>query len=104
MRNGRVTQVEIAKACGLDVSSANKILNKSRRGTFSHNTIKRVFAKAKELGYKQSSASKGTMRRTLEELFPSSQTNISLAVLRGLPPSEIVRIKKMLYGEPDFKL
>jgi DNA-binding LacI/PurR family transcriptional regulator len=98
------TQVDIAAALGIDTSSVNKILNKVRGSVFRPETIKRVFAKAKELGYKQSGASKGQMRRTLEELFPSAQTNISLAVLRGLAPAEVARIKRMLYGEPDFKL
>lgn len=45
------TQVEIAKRVGLDVSSVNKILNRVPGPTFRKDTIKRVLAAAKEVGY-----------------------------------------------------
>ena len=46
-----ITQVEIARRVGLDVSSVNKILNKRQGPVFRKDTIKRVFRVAKELGY-----------------------------------------------------
>lgn len=98
------TQAEIAEQLGLDVSSVNKILNKVRGPSFRKETVRLVQAKARELGYVQSSASKGVMRRTLENLFPREGDNLALAALRGVDFHEVVRIKKMLYGPPDFKL
>ena len=46
-----VTQVEIARRVGLDVSSVNKILNRRQGPVFRKDTIRRVFKVAKELGY-----------------------------------------------------
>lgn len=46
-----VTQVEIARRVGLDVSSVNKILNRRQGPVFRKDTIKKVFRVAKELGY-----------------------------------------------------
>lgn len=46
-----VTQVEIARRVGLDVSSVNKILNRRQGPVFRKETIKRVFKVAKDLGY-----------------------------------------------------
>jgi transcriptional regulator with XRE-family HTH domain len=46
-----ITQVEIARRVGLDVSSVNKILNRRQGPVFRKDTIKRVFRVAKELGY-----------------------------------------------------
>lgn len=46
-----VTQLEIAKRVGLDVSSVNKILNRRQGPVFRKDTIKKVFKVARELGY-----------------------------------------------------
>jgi hypothetical protein len=46
-----VTQVEIARRVGLDVSSVNKILNRRKGPTFKKETIKQVFKVAKDLGF-----------------------------------------------------
>jgi transcriptional regulator with XRE-family HTH domain len=46
-----VTQVEIARRLGLDVSSVNKILNRRQGPVFKRDTIKRVFKFAREMGY-----------------------------------------------------
>ena len=46
-----VTQGEIARRLGLDVSSVNKILNKRPGPVFRKDTIKKVFRTARELGY-----------------------------------------------------
>jgi len=46
-----VTQAEIARRLGLDVSSVNKILNKRPGALFRKDTIRKVFKLAKALGY-----------------------------------------------------
>lgn len=46
-----VTQVEIARRVGLDVSSVNKILNRRQGPVFRKDTIKKVFRLAREMGY-----------------------------------------------------
>ena len=47
----RVTQAEIARKVGIDVSSVNKILNNYGGGTFHPETVEEVFKIAKKLGY-----------------------------------------------------
>ena len=46
-----VTQVEIARRVGLDVSSVNKILNRRQGPVFRKETVKKVFKIARQLGY-----------------------------------------------------
>ncbi len=46
-----VTQIEIARRVGLDVSSVNKILNKRQGPVFRKDTIRKVFKAARDLGY-----------------------------------------------------
>lgn len=46
-----VTQLEIARRTGLDVSSVNKILNKRSGPVFRKETIRRVFKVAREMGF-----------------------------------------------------
>jgi len=46
-----VTQIEIARRVGLDVSSVNKILNRRQGPVFRKDTIRKVFKVARELGY-----------------------------------------------------
>src|SRR5438477_7086410 len=50
-RDRMITQVEIARRVGLDVSSVNKILNRRQGPVFRKDTIKRVFRVARDLGY-----------------------------------------------------
>jgi hypothetical protein len=47
----RVTQSDIAKRVGLDVSSVNKILNRKTDSVFNERTIQDVLRAAHELGY-----------------------------------------------------
>lgn len=47
----RVTQLEIARRIGIDVSSVNKILNRRPGPVFRPETIRQVFQVARELGY-----------------------------------------------------
>ena len=46
-----ITQVEIARRVGLDVSSVNKILNKRQGPVFRKETVQKVFKIARQLGY-----------------------------------------------------
>jgi len=46
-----VTQVEIARRVGLDVSSVNKILNHRPGSVFRKETVKKVLKVAREMGY-----------------------------------------------------
>jgi transcriptional regulator with XRE-family HTH domain len=46
-----VTQKQIARRVGLDVSSVNKILNRRPGAVFGKETVKRVFKVARQLGY-----------------------------------------------------
>lgn len=98
------TQAEIAERVGLDVSTVNKILNRVEGPVFREETIKMVFSTARSLMYDFSRASKGELRRTLSLLFPKDGDKTLLAVLRGVTPKEVSRIRRMLYGEPEFTL
>lgn len=49
----RATQTEIARACGLDVSSVNKILNETPGPSFMPETKRKVFQVARKLGYER---------------------------------------------------
>lgn len=45
------TQSEIARRCGVDVSTVSKILNRRAGSLFKASTVKSVFKAARELGY-----------------------------------------------------
>lgn len=51
MSKQEVTQVEIARRVGLDVSSVNKILNQTPGPVFREETIEKVVETAREMGY-----------------------------------------------------
>lgn len=63
-----VTQVEIARRVGLDVSSVNKILNQAAGPVFRKETIERVFRVAKRLGYNLNRVSKHSLLRENAQL------------------------------------
>ncbi len=46
-----ITQVEIARRAGIDVSSVNKILNRRQGPVFRKETVRKVFRIARQLGY-----------------------------------------------------
>jgi transcriptional regulator with XRE-family HTH domain len=50
-RSGVPTQRDIARRCGLDVSTVNKILRKAPGPAFNKETVRRVRRAAEELGY-----------------------------------------------------
>jgi DNA-binding LacI/PurR family transcriptional regulator len=62
----RVTQTDIARRARLDVSSVNKILNRTPGPKFLPATVKRVLRIARELGYDFGRATKGTLGRDLQ--------------------------------------
>ena len=47
-----VTQADIARRVGIDVSSVNKILNRKPGSVFRKETVRKVFKLARQLGYK----------------------------------------------------
>jgi hypothetical protein len=48
---GRITQWDIAKACGLDQGTVSRILNNHDREAFAESTVKRVLTTAREMDY-----------------------------------------------------
>lgn len=63
-----VTQADIAKAVGLDISSVNKILNRREGPVFRKKTIREVFRVAKELGYEIKPNCKGQLQTRVDIL------------------------------------
>jgi hypothetical protein len=61
-------QIDIARRVGLDVSSVNKILNKTPGPVFHKDTIQKVFLVAEAMGYDVKSTRIGRCRRILGEL------------------------------------
>lgn len=62
-----VTQTQIARRMKMDVSSVNKILNKSP-GKFRDTTVKRVLKLAEELGYEFKLGRKFFLRQRVRDL------------------------------------
>ena len=100
------SQVEIARRVGLDVSSVNKILNRTPGPVFRKATIDRVFKVANELGYQFQRDTKPLLKRRVEllekamrELIPQVLTIEQLAALYHVPPARAAEIKEMLYGK-----
>lgn len=63
-----VTQTEIARRLGLDVSSVNKIINQVPGPVFNKNTIQKVERAVREFGYKVKPNSRGQLIRALSEI------------------------------------
>jgi transcriptional regulator with XRE-family HTH domain len=74
-----VTQGEIARRLGLDVSSVNKILNKRPGPVFRKDTIKKVFKTARDLGYDF-----GRLKYTHRRQFERREVAIGAEVLINL--------------------
>lgn len=92
----RPTQVDIAKACGLDVSSVNKILNDRRGPVFEKSTIQYVKETARKMGYKHPSTSKRHLLAILRYVFPDHLSAAELAAARGLPADYIETVRKFI--------
>jgi DNA-binding LacI/PurR family transcriptional regulator len=93
-----VTQVEIARLVGLDVSSVNKILNEVPGPVFRKETIARVLKVASERGYDFSRPTKTVIKQALAELVPATEPNHDLAARLRVPAHRIAEIKRLLYG------
>ena len=91
-----VTQVEIAKHVGIDVSSVNKIINKAP-GKFKKETIEKVMKAAKRFKYNFRRSSKANLRRILMQLFPKDSAPVEIALARGVPVPKAVEILDLLY-------
>jgi transcriptional regulator with XRE-family HTH domain len=70
-----ITQVEIARRVGLDVSSVNKILNKRQGPVFRKETIRKVFKIAKDLGYDF-----GRLKYAHRRRFPRKEISIGVEI------------------------
>lgn len=64
-----MTQVRIAEAVGLDVSSVNKILNEAPGSVFKRSTIAKVFRVAEKLGYNFSRPTKERAVKILLKMY-----------------------------------
>lgn len=84
----RVTQLEIARHTGLDVSSVNKILNERRGPKFKAETIQAVFTVAGQLGYDFKANRAGRCRMALRDLIEGGH-------LVGLSNKQLKEYKKL---------
>lgn len=89
-----VTQWEVARACGLDVSSVNKILNRRVGPKFRKETVRLVFKVAKQLGYRFSATSRGALLRMFKELFHEALPDAHYASLLQLPEERVRAIRR----------
>jgi transcriptional regulator with XRE-family HTH domain len=64
-----MTQVDIAKAVGLDVSSVNKILNETPGPRFKPGTISKVFRVAEKMGYNFNRPTKERALKVLLKMY-----------------------------------
>lgn len=110
-----VTQVQIARVVGLDVSSVNKILNKVPGPVFAKETKQRVFKVAKRMGYDFGRETKPQLKRKIELMGKVIAGN-ELAVqalrrmlLKFVPEADLDRqvaeaMKSQLLGEGAQKI
>ena len=47
----KITQEDVARACGIDQGSVSRILNSDTRDSFAEDTVQKVFQTAREIGY-----------------------------------------------------
>ena len=95
-----VTQVEIARIAGLDVSSVNKILNRVNGPVFKKETVARVFRIAKKLGYPTRRPNKWFYVDVVSDIFTQDVKNEFLAAATGLTVERVVEIRTMLKRTP----
>jgi predicted transcriptional regulator len=94
---GMVTQKDIAKRIGMDVSTCNKILHKVKGPKFRRETIELVFRTAREMGWDFDRYSKGWAMAVLREVFPDDLTPQQTATFRRLPLKQVLAVRKVLY-------
>lgn len=66
-----ITQRQIARRCGIDVSSVNKILRRKKGSVFKRRTVERVLKVAQALGYDF-----GRVKHTHRRQHPRTETNL----------------------------
>lgn len=100
-----VTQIEIAKVVGLDVSSVNKILNRRQGSKFRKETVSHVFKVARRMGYNFDRNTKGTLageverlRAALKDMTPSVLTPEEIAARANVTPARAKEIRELAYG------
>lgn len=91
-----VTQLDIARKVGVDVSSVNKILNRVEGAAFSRMTKNKVERAACELGYKRTRVSRKALLTVLRDLFPKGEDVGFLAAVRGISAAKVRRIQSMI--------
>jgi len=101
-----VTQVQIAKRLGIDVSSVNKILNRMPGPVFRKETIQLVFKTAAKMGYRFREDTKPLLKRRVEaleaalrEIVPSVLSVDEIATRCGVQPARAAEIKELAYGK-----
>jgi DNA-binding LacI/PurR family transcriptional regulator len=90
----RVTQLQVARMVGLDVSSVNKILNRRKGPVFKKETVDRVFKVARQLGYDFGRETKGSLAGRVEALEAALRMTV-----HHIPEPMAKEIKNMLYGK-----
>ena len=70
-----ITQVEIARRVGLDVSSVNKILNKRQGPVFRKETIRKVFKITRDMGYDF-----GRLKYAHRRRFPRKELSVGVEI------------------------
>jgi len=96
-----VTQVDIAKRVGLDVSSCNKILNQVVGPVFKKETIALVLRTAKEMGYNLRRETKHSLRRENALLKRALKDVVEATVNPAMPPltpRRMTEIRELLDG------
>lgn len=96
-----VTQQAVAKRCGLDVSTCNKILNAVPGPVFRKETIRLVFKVAREMGYRFRSDTKPLLKRRVEKLEAALREVVPQNALdqSKLSEARVQEIRELLYGK-----
>ncbi len=98
-----VTQVEVARRVGLDVSSVNKILNRCVGPVFRKETIRLVFKTAKEMGYNLHRPNKHFFINVVAEIFTQDMKDEFFAAMLGMTVERVKEIKAVLARTPHRK-
>jgi transcriptional regulator with XRE-family HTH domain len=94
----KVTQSDIAKRVGLDVSSVNKILNFVEGPVFKNETRAQVLSVAKELGYDFNRPTRSRLLAALKELVPLDVQDDDLALRLKVTVWRVDKLKTLIYG------
>lgn len=89
----KVTQAEVAKKVGLDVSTVNKILNRVPGPSFAEATVKRVFKAAREMGWRLKWTGKYQLKDLVQQL--SGALKEALPLIEASRHMSVERIEKL---------